>query len=153
VKKAKKKKSILPQIIGLIVLLLLLVGASAVVILMATGTVDVEVIAKKKGNPVSEMVDAEKICNRQVRTDYTGRLNSIAHNERSGRYDKPTGNFKLFYQLEIYRDESKQTGTKVVYVTCNIASADGVIFQMEYLDDSEEKIEALRRDDTNIFGF
>jgi hypothetical protein len=24
---------------------------------------------------------------------------------------------------------------------------------MEYLDDSEEKIEALRRDDTNIFGF
>jgi hypothetical protein len=153
VKPTKKNPRIQPQIIGLIVLLLLLLGASAIVILMVTGAVDVQVLSKEKGKPVSEIVDAEKICNTQVRSDYTGRLNSIAHNERSGRYDKSTGDFTLFYQLDVYHDESKQTGTKVVYVTCNIASADGVIFQMEYLEDEEEEVEALRRDDTNIFGF
>jgi hypothetical protein len=149
VKLTKKTPRIRSQAMGLIVLL----GASAIVILMVTGVVDFQVLSKEKGKPVSEIVDAEEICNTRVRSDYAGQLNSIAHNERSGRYDKSTGDFILFYQLDVYHDESKQTGTKVVYATCSIASADGVIFQMGYLDDEEEEAEALRRDDTNIFGF
>jgi hypothetical protein len=149
---ANKNRNVLPQVIGLTILLLLLVCASVMVVLMMTGTVDIENMPENKDNPVSEIVDAEKICNQQVRFDYAGRLNSIVHDERSGRYNKSTDNFTLFYHLEVYRDESKQTGTSASYVVCNIASVDGSISQIEYLEDLEEKAKASKRDDTNIFG-
>lgn len=151
-KKKQKKNSVLLQIIGLVIVLILLVAISAGVTLMATGTLDVEAIATKPGKPVGDIVDAEKICNQQIREKYGRQLSSIENNERSGRYDKSSGDFKLFYQLDVFRDESRRTGTGVFYVTCYIASADGSVSQMEFLEQGDGQSEVSKRDDTNFIG-
>lgn len=153
VKKNLKKKSVLPQIIGLIFLLIILVAVSAGVTLMATGKVDVEQITKKPGTPVGDIVDAEKICNQQIRGQYGRLLSAIENNERSGRYDKSSGDFRLFYRLDIFRDETRRTGTQVVYATCYIAAANGSVSQMEFLDqESQQSSGVSKRDDTNFIG-
>lgn len=151
-KKAKKTKKILWQIVGLVVLLALLVGASIVVTLMATGTIETPTIVVTY-KPVEDVVDAEKICDTQIRFDYGDRVNSIILDERSGRFNKALGEYQLFYQLNVYRDETRKSGVENIYANCYIVAAGGYAPRLEYVDPGGEKSEVSRRDDTNIFGF
>lgn len=150
-KKVKHPTNIWPKIIGLVVLLLVLIGASVGVTLMAIGTLDVEVV-KKQGKPVADIFEAEKICHARIRVDYGDALNSVNLDERSGRYDKINSEYQLFYQLNIYRDKTRRTGTAVFYTNCYISSTDGSIARMEYLEHEEAKSDVKKRSDTNFIG-
>ena len=153
VKKVKRSSNIWLKTIGLVVFLLVLIGTSVGVTLIAIGAFDAEVAERKaKGKFVADIFEAEKICQARIRLDHGDILHSIALNERSGRYDKSGGQYKLFYQLSLYRDKTKRTGVAIFYSNCYIASANGSVARMEYVEDGDGSSEVSKRDDTNFIG-
>lgn len=152
-KKVKRSSNIWLKVIGLVTLLLVLIGASVSVTLMAIGTFDVKsVVTNKNAKPVDDIFEAEKICRAQILLDHGDSLHFINTDERSGRYDKNDGEYRVFYQLDIYRDATKRTGVNVFYSNCYISSVDGSVARMEYLQQEDGGSEVSKRDDTNSIG-
>jgi hypothetical protein len=73
--------------------------------------------------------------------------------DRSSLFDKASGRFKMFYQLDVYRDATERSGVKTVYVNCAVSAQHGTISKVEYLEQQEEQTKAIRRQRGNAFGF
>ena len=148
--KAKKPNKIVKQIIGLVVVLALLVAISTLATLMVAGKIE---ILPEAAEPIGYIGDAENICHHQVMQDHGDMLAAISIDDRSSHYDQASGKYKLFYQLDVYRDANKQSGVNVFYVNCMVSSSRGVIARMEYLEQVDFKPKAIRREKGNAFGF
>lgn len=147
--KDKKSNKVLSQLIGLVVVLVVLVAASTVTTLVATGTIEV---APEKGTPISYIGDAEQVCNQRVKQDQGSTLSSMSVDDHSSHFDEASGQYKLYYQLDLYRDAGKQSGVKLFYVNCTVSSR-GIISRIEYLEHLDFKPKAIRREKGNAFGF
>jgi hypothetical protein len=134
----------------LLAVLLFLVAVSAMTILIATGTVD---IMAPDAPPIEYIGDAEKACDRRVKTDRGSSLSALSVDDHSSFYDESSGEFKLFYEMQLFNDSNKQSGVTTFYVNCVVSSARGVIAKMKYLEDLEVTQKAIRREHGNAFGF
>ena len=144
----KKRDSTLLQIIGLLLLLVTLVIMSTVGTLIALG------IIKTGDQPVSvnSITDAENVCDQRVRRDYQQQLNFMTVDDRSSRYDSASGRYKMFYELGVYQGNDHQSGVQTFYVSCYVSAKQGVVSRIDYLEQTEEKIKAIRRSHGNEFG-
>ena len=144
---AKKDHSRL-QVICLVVLLILLVVTSVTTALMATGVIKVS----EKSGSIASMTDAQLLCDQELRKDYGVAMNSFVVDDRSSHFDNNTGKFKMFYEMEVYRDASQQTGTKIFFVNCFVSGKRGTITRMDYLEQKDFVPKAGRRTHGNPFG-
>ncbi len=149
-KKSEKKSSVFKQLLGLVVVLLILVALSTMATLVATGVVEIE---EEQGQPVNHMTDAEVICDARVENDHGSNLSVATVDDRSSHYDPASGLYKMFYQVELYRDVSRQTGVKRFFVNCFVSSSRGLVSRVEYLEQQDFKAKPIRRATGNIFGF
>jgi hypothetical protein len=138
------------QMLALLLFLLILIGLSALTTLVLTGNVDLNFIIDK---PIDYIVDAEKVCVRRVKADYGDEVSGLVVDDRSSYYDKSNGQYKLHYELDIFRDGSKRSGTRSFYVNCVVTADDGDIHQIVYLEKESFKPKAVRRETGNEFGF
>jgi len=126
----KKGGSSTGQIIGLICLLVALVALSTVGTLVALDVIQIG----DKPAPVESIVDAESVCGQRVRSDYGQKLNAISVDDRSSRYESSSGQYKMFFQLDVYRDSSKLSGVQTFYVNCFVSARQGSIARIDYLE-------------------
>lgn len=136
------------QVVALLAVLVVLVIISVATALMANGTISLEEAKPSVGS----MTDAESICNAEIRQEKGSVLNSFMVDDRSSRYDEEMGKFKVFYQVEVYLDESRQTGTGIYYVNCFVSARRGIITQIDFLEQADFKPKAVRRTHGNPFG-
>jgi hypothetical protein len=148
--KKNNNKKITYQILGMVALLFLLISISTVATLVLTGSVDVGL---SEAEPVAYIVDAEKICVRRIKSDYSQRMSSVTVDDRSSFLDKDAGKYKLHYQLELFRDIAKKSGVNTFFVNCVVSAANGDITRIEYLEQLDFKPKAIRREKGNAFGF
>jgi hypothetical protein len=146
----KNDNKIAYQIIGLIVVLMVLIAISTLATLAVTGKVE---LAIKTGAPISHINEAESACSNRIKQDHLGNINSIALDDRSSRYDQASGQFKLFYHVEIYRNGNKQSGVSHFYTNCFVSSDDGMVWRIEYLEELDFKAKPIKREQGNPFGF
>lgn len=147
---SKRANKMVCQVLSLLAILLALVAISAVATMVLTGAVEVGAV---KSEPINFIADAEKMCDARVRNDHQGVLSSMTIDDRSSLFDKASGRFKMFYQLDVYRDTTRRTGVKTIYVNCDVSGQHGTISKVEYLEQEEEKTKAIRRQRGNAFGF
>lgn len=149
-KKTKKTGNVFKQLLGLALVLTVLVALSTMATLVVTGVVEIE---EEKGQPVNDIADAEGVCNARVEKDYGDSVSVSMVDDRSSHYDHSSGQYKMFYQVDLYRDVSRQTGVKTFFVNCFVSSSRGVVSRVEYLEQADFKAKPLRRETGNIFGF
>ncbi len=150
VKKGKQQGAFTKQVVGLVVILVILICISVIATLIATNKIEV---TGEKSKPVEYIADAENLCGQRMNEDRGDTLNMAAVDDRSSFYDKKSGDFKLFYEVEIYRDAGKQSGVNTYYVNCFVSSSSGNISRIEYLEQKDFKPKAIRRTHGNAFGF
>ncbi len=150
VSKAKKSNTMIYQIVGLIVLLIVLISVSTVATLTLTGTVE---IGSAKGKEIAEIIDAEQICERRMRGDHGSAISNVSVDNRSSRFDQSSGQFKLYYKLDLYRNGQRGSGVSLFYVNCFVRASHGDIARIEYLEQLDFKPKAVRREKGNPFGF
>ena len=80
-------------------------------------------------------------------------MSSLSVDDRSSLFDKGEGKFKLYYQLDLYREGSRGAGVSTFYVNCFVSAARGNIQRIEYLEQLDFKPKAVRREKGNAFGF
>lgn len=148
--KSKKKGSTRSQIITLIIVLTFLVVIAVIATLMNTGVI---VLKRSDSAPVRYLGDAQQVCKNRIQADHVDSLQMLAVDDLSSRFDEESGQFKVFYEMSVYADASKQTGVKNLYVNCMISSASGTVFKMEYLEQKEFTGKPIRREYGNPFGF
>lgn len=148
VKKAGPSRLAVIQVVGLIILLVILIIISVTTGLLATGQIKMP----EPKPQVSSMLTAQDICDDEIRKDKGAMLNSYVVDDLSSRYDAAMGKFKMFYQIELYLDKSRQTGTAIYYVNCFISARRGVITQMDYMESKTFVPKAVRRTNGNPFG-
>ena len=151
---SKKTKSssgrlITKQIFYLFATLFVLVAISVLATLIATRVID---LSPQGTGPVHNIADAEAICNQRIRNDHGDNVHVIAPDNLSTRFDDSVGEFKVFSEVDMFRDASKRTGTQLYYVTCKVASEDGSISRMEYHEAKDFKPKPGRRETGNAFG-
>jgi hypothetical protein len=146
----KKRKGIVSylQVGGLILLLFALMTTSVVTALMATGIID---ISTSTNGPANSMTDAQFICNNALQKEHGDRLQAFSMDDLSSREDKARGGYKLYYELEMYRDASKQTGVTHFYVNCFVA-ANGRIRRMDLMEEKIFVPKPVKRTHGNAFG-
>lgn len=136
------------QVGGLVVLLLILMTSSLVTGLMVTGIIDIN---PEKKRTVSNMGDAMSICDNAIQEDHGALLQAFALDDLSSHGDKESGGYRLYYELNMYRDNTRQTGVNRFYVNCFV-SAKGRIKRMDLLEDKSFVPRALRRSKGNAIG-
>jgi hypothetical protein len=136
---SKSANKMVYQVLGLLTVLLALVAISTVATMVLTGAVEVGAV---KSEPINFIADAEKMCDARVRDDYQGVLNSVTIDDRYSLFDKDLGRFKMFYQLEVYRDVTKRSGVKTIYMNCDVSARHGAISRGEYLDQELGEVNA-----------
>jgi hypothetical protein len=148
--KTKKNNKVTYQILGMMALLLVLISISTVTTLVLTGSVQV---GSGDATPIAYIVDAEKVCVRRIKSDYSQRVSTVDVDDRSSFLDKDAGKYKLHYQLELFRDIAKKSGVNTFFVNCVVSAANGKITRIEYLEQLDFKPKAVRREKGNAFGF
>lgn len=136
------------QVGGLVALLVMLMTTSLVTGLMVTGIIDINPENKRV---VSNMGDAMSICDSAIQEDHGALLQAFALDDLSSHSDRESGGYRLYYELNMYRDNTRQTGVNKFYVNCFI-SAKGRIKRMDLLEDKSFVPRAVRRSKGNVIG-
>ena len=127
-----------------------LIMTSTVTGLMVVGLIDINPQNKRN---ISNMGDAITICDAAIEEEYGDLLQVFALDDRSSHDDEASRGYKLYYDVNMYRDVSKKTGVKSYFVNCFV-SAKGRIKRLEALEDKTFVPKALRaRRVGNPFGF
>ncbi|MGH1485622.1 MAG: hypothetical protein ACRBCI_05325 [Cellvibrionaceae bacterium] len=148
-KKEKRKKIISHvQVVGLVFLLFSLMTTSVVTALMATGIIDISPAAS---GPANSMTDAQLICDKALQTEHGDKLQMFSMDDLSSHSDGQKGGYKLYYEMNMFRDASRRTGVDKFYVNCFV-SASGRIKQMDLLEEKSYVPKAGRRTKGNAFG-
>lgn len=101
---------------------------------------------------VNSMLDAKLVCDQKVKDKYDDLLQSSTLNRLSSRYDENYGGYKLFYDVSIFRDENRKSGTKELIYRCHIYN-DGDVSETGVLPTRSPHGKASRKNNVNIFGF
>ncbi|MGH1440000.1 MAG: hypothetical protein ACRBBR_07830 [Cellvibrionaceae bacterium] len=136
------------QVGGLVVLLMMLMTTSLVTGLMVTGVININPENKRV---VSNMGDAMSICDGAIHDEHGSLLQTFALDDLSSHGDKESGGYRLYYELNMYRDNTRQTGVNKFYVNCFV-SAKGRIKRLDLLEDKSFVPRALRRSKGNAIG-
>lgn len=136
------------QVAGLIVLLLMLMTTSIVTGLMVTGVININ---EEKKQVVSNMGDATSICDQALQDEHGDLMQAFALDDLSSHGDEESGGYKLFYEMNMYRDTSRQSGVQKFYVNCFVSAA-GRIKRMDLLEDKSFVPKAVRRTSGNVIG-
>lgn|GEM_PF-5032808 len=146
-KVSKKKTLISPSIIWLLFVLVLLVLLSIVGTLTVMGVFD-----RSSGVPIHSIVQAEDICSERVHKDYGSKMNVLTVDDRSSHHDISGNVYKMFYEIEVSRDSSRQSGVEAFYVNCLVSGDEGTIDSMQYFESKNLGPKANRRSYGNAFG-
>ncbi|MBX2809645.1 MAG: hypothetical protein KTR20_13555 [Cellvibrionaceae bacterium] len=144
----QKKRASFLQLAGLIVLLLLLMVTSVVTSLMAVGIVD---LFPEGSAQVQSMTDAQFICDKALRSEYGQTLRSFVVDDHSSHFDGQSSRYKMFYEMDMYREGNKGQGVNRFYVNCFV-SANGRIRNLELFEEKTYTPKAVRRTKGNAFG-
>lgn len=136
------------QVGGLVVLLLMLMTTSLVTGLMVTGVININPENKLV---VSNMGDAMSICDRAIQDEQGALLQAFAVDDLSSHGDEVSGGYRLFYEMNRYRDATRQTGVDKFYINCFV-SAKGRIKRLDVLEDKSFVPRAVRKSKGNAIG-
>jgi len=136
------------QVGGLVTLLIMLMTTSLVTGLMAVGVININ---PENRRVVNNMGDAMSICEGEIQQEHGSLLQAFAVDDLSSHGDKASGGYRLYYELNMYRDTTRQSGVNKYYVNCFV-SAGGRIKRMELLEDKTFVPKALRRTKGNAIG-
>lgn len=145
--KENKSKNLM-QIVVLIIALVILILLAATATLVSLGVIELG----SSNPPVKSLIDAELLCDTEIRNDYEETLSSFFVDDRSSRFDNKEGKYKLFYQMQVYRDGNKKGGVETYYVNCFVSSAKGAVTDMRYYEDRDFTGKPIRRTKGNAFG-
>lgn len=140
--------SSLIQVGGLVVLLVLLISASIVTFLLASGSLD---LASGSQRSVNHIGDAMLICDKELQDEHGELMQAFAVDDLSSHGDKESGGYRLYYEVNMYRDSSRQTGVQKYYINCFVSSK-GNIKRFDFLEDKTFVPKALRKTRGNEIG-
>ena len=147
-KERRKKVTSHVQVIGLVFLLFALMTTSVVTTLMATGMIDISSVA---GEPVNSMTDAQLICDKALQAEHGDQLQMFSMDDLSSHSDGNTGDYNLYYELNMFRGVGRQSGVTKFYANCFV-TASGRVRQMDLLEEADYVPKAVRRTKGNAFG-
>lgn len=138
------------QIIVLVGLLLALICLSIATSFIVVVGPDEEEEASFRS--VRSIMDAMRLCENRIDVDYGSRLQTAIFDDRSSFSDTSSGLFKLFYEVHLFREESKRSGITGYYATCFVSGTG----EVKKLNLSQQKdfvptpIRRAREDDDEI---
>jgi hypothetical protein len=136
------------QIAGLFLLLLLLMSTAAVTAFMALGIID---IAPTTEGPANSMTDAQLICDKTLQEQHGDKLQIFTLDDLSSHADDETGGYKLYYELNMFRDPGRMSGVNKFYVNCFV-SANGQIRRMDLYEEKDYVPRPSRKTKGNDIG-
>lgn len=136
------------QVVGLVLLLVILMTTSLVTGLMVTGVIDINADNKRM---VNNLGDAMSICDGAIQEEHGGLLQAFVLDDLSSHGDEKSGGYRLYYEMSVYRDATRQTGINKFYINCFV-SAGGRIKRMDLLEDKAFVPRAVRRTKGNAIG-
>jgi hypothetical protein len=147
-KEERQRKVVRMQLLGLVLLLLALIVTSVVTGLMASGAINIK--AGPNG-PAESMTDAQLICDRAIAEEHGATMQSFVVDDMSSRTDKKGGGYKVYYELNLYRDASRSSGVKKHFVNCFVSSS-GRVNRMDVFEDKIFVPKPIQRSSGNAFG-
>ena len=146
-KPKKSKSSGLWQVVGLVVLLVCLLSVSVVSTLMAVGVVKFE----QDLQPMGSLMDAENMCNGLIREDHQENLSSFVVDDFSSRFNEETGQYMMFYEVELKRDVDNPSGVDKYFLNCFVSSK-GRLSVFDIFEERTFVPKAIKRTSGNAFG-
>ncbi len=139
-------------IIALVVVVLITIALTAFLTSETTFRTNLTFSGTGKAKGLSSMLDAKLVCDQKVKDKYNKVLQSSTLNHLSSRYDDEYGGYKLFYNVSVYRDENRKSGTKDIMYRCYIYN-DGDVSETGIIRLTPPPAKASRKTDGNPFGF
>jgi len=133
---------------GLVVLLVMLMMTSLVTGLIVSGIININPDNKQV---VSNMGDAMSICEGAIQDEQGALLQAFAIDDLSSHGDDASGGYRLFYEINKYRNASRQTGVDKFFVNCFV-SAKGRVKRLDFLEDKAFVPRAARKSKGNEIG-
>lgn len=138
--------------------LFVLIGAAAILValviftMIASGVINFSGESARAGYKNTTFTDAVVTCDKEVRTTYGKRIQTLMVDNHSSRYEQDSNLYKIFLQMTLY--EKKQGEIKNMYVNCFVGAGRGSIKNIVYLDgESSSSSNSESSDDgTNFFG-
>lgn len=153
--KLKRRKQLVArlQVVGLVFLLFSLMVTSVVTTLMATGVID---IASKESTVVSSIMDAQFICDKELKMEYGDKVQTYTVDDLSSRADDKRGGYKMYYELTMYPGDKEKgirrnTGVNMYYANCFVSST-GLVRQLDLFEEKSYVPKAGKRTKGNDFG-
>ncbi len=134
-------------------IVLFLVGLSSIGTLYVSGALTGERFAKTVARKRMTLVDAQLLCDSETRRQLGRRIHSIAVDNHSSRYDDYSDRFMIFYNAELYEDESRQGFSKPYFINCYSYSDREKISHYEVMEDAEMKTRPIREHKGGAFGY
>lgn len=128
-------------------LLLGLLSISVVSTLIAVGVIKLE----QPTQAMNSIVDAENMCNGLIRQDYQANLSSFHVDDFSSRFNADTGQYMMFYEVELKRDMNTPSGVNKYFLNCFV-SAKGRLAAFDIFEEKTFVPKAVRRTTGNAFG-
>jgi cytoskeletal protein RodZ len=150
--KPKNKKKLLWQIIILMIVLIALAASAFTAFFTSTITFGTKPLDGKKVSGLSSMTDAKLVCDKEVKEKYGNSLQVATLNHSSSRYEDHYGGYKLFYDVRVYRNQAKTSGTDHLMFKCYVYN-DGDVSETGIIKTAPTPAKALRKSDSNFFGF
>ncbi len=98
------------------------------------------------------MTDAKIVCDKEVKEKYGSLLQVATLNHTSSRYEDHFGGYKLFYDVSVYRNKERTSGTSHLMFKCYVYT-DGDVSETGIIKTTPTPARALRKTDSNFFGF
>ena len=146
--KSKTVKKSRKQIVVLILLLLLLMTTSVVTSLMAVGIID---LFPDEGKSVNSMTDAYIVCNDAIKSEHGEQVRSVMMDDFSSRFDEVSGRYKMFFEVDMFREKQNQAGINKFFVNCFV-SPNGRIRALDLFEEKPYIPKAGKRTTGNAFG-
>ncbi len=137
------------QLGGLVFLLLALMLTSMITGLMVVGVININ---PQNNVMVNNMGDAISVCDDAIKDEYRDLLQAFNVDDLSSLRDPESGGFKLYYDVNIYRDETRRTGVQSYFVNCFVSSK-GRLKRLDLIEDKEFTPKPIRQTHGNPIGF
>jgi hypothetical protein len=150
--KPSRQKIIYRQALILIVVFIALIAIALTAFFASKMTFRFKWFDAKKVSSISSMTDAKLACDKKVKEKYGSLLQFSSLNNGSSRYEEHFGGYKLFYNVSVYRNEERSSGTKALMFKCYIYT-DGGVSETGSVSTGLGPGKASRKIDSNYFGF
>ncbi len=106
---------------------------------------------KETGYKNVTATDAQLACEAHTSNQFGSSLDRMVVDDHSSRYEHKSGTYKVFIKAEVGGD--RKTPAANYYVSCFVAGKNGAVIDFDAFEDKEIKAEAIRKKDTNLFGW